>query len=86
MSENKDVKPGEQTSEYKVAQSSGVWGVVAMILGFVVSSGSAVLQSLDIESQLGIVIGAVITTAGAFLKCFTSLGYIKSRTDVKKIQ
>lgn len=74
---------GKDTTEYKVASSAGAWGVVAMLIGAVISIGGSVAQSLGTDSTVGIIIGGIVATAGAFLKTMTGLGYIKSRTDVK---
>jgi len=74
---------GKDTSEFQVTQSSSAWAIVSMVLGFIITVGSSVAQTLGVESKLGIVVGALVTMAGTFLKTFTSLGYIKSRTEVK---
>jgi hypothetical protein len=80
-------KPGNETSEYVVAKGAGVWGVVAMILGFITASGAEILAAVGVteSSNLGVIAGAIIAVAGIALKALTSLGYIKSRTDVKMI-
>lgn len=79
-----EVKPGQMTSEFAAAQSGGVWGIVAMVLGLVVTFGDQILAALGHGTgSVATIAGAVITVAGILLKTLTSLGYIKSRTDVK---
>ena len=78
-----DVKAGEETSEKKVADSANIWGSIATVLGIVLSVGSTVLPSLGDGSKLGIIAGAIIALAGIVQKTLVSLGYIKSRADVK---
>ena len=77
------VEPGKDTSELKEAKSASVWGIVAMLLGTLVTIGGAVADSLGSDSKAAIIAGAVVATAGILQKTFVSLGYIKSRTDVK---
>ncbi len=78
-----EVTAGVDTSEKKVADGASVWGSVATILGVVLSVGSTLLPSLGDGSKLGIIAGAIIALAGIVQKTLVSLGYIKSRTEVK---
>lgn len=77
------VKPGEQTTEYKEAKSANVWSTVGLILGFVLTTGAAVVDSLGGDSKLAIIAGAVIAVAAIAEKTLVSLGYIKGRSEVK---
>ena len=79
-----DVKPGHETTEFKVAKSAGTWGVVATVLGTVIAMGSEVLAQVGSSSAVGLIVGAVVAVAGIVTKLLVSLGYIKSRTEVKK--
>ena len=80
-----DVKPGVETSEYKEAKSASTWGIVAMVLGTLVTIGGAVADALGTDATAGIICGAVVAVAGTLQKTFVSLGYIKSRTDIKMV-
>ena len=80
----KELKPGDETSEYKQARSSGTWGIVALILGVLTTTGASVAQALGNESTWGIIAGGVIAAAGVAQKTLADLGYINSRTVVKK--
>ena len=82
--EIEDIKPGKDTTEYKEAKSGSVWGIVAMVLGMLLTIGATVAESLGTDSRIGIIAGAVIAVAGIAEKTLVSLGYIKSRTEVKK--
>ena len=80
-----DVKSGVDTTEKHEADSAKVWGIVGLILGFITTSVSPVLVSLGVteSSTAGIIAGALISCASLAYRTFVSLGYIKSRTDVK---
>lgn len=83
MSEQNNVKPGEFTTEYQAARNGSFWGIVAMVLGVVVSLGSTLVDALGGHSRIGIVVGGIIAALGVIQKTLVDLGYIKSRTDVK---
>ena len=78
-----DVKVGAETSEKKVADSANIWGSIATVLGIILSVGSTIVPSLGDGSKIGIIAGAIIAAAGILQKTLVSLGYIKSRADVK---
>lgn len=77
--------PGKNTSEYAETQSAKAWGIVAMILGFIMASGSEILVAVSVtsDSKFGIIGGVVIMVCGQMYRGFVQLGYIKSRDDVK---
>ena len=77
------VEPGKETSEFKETKSAGIWGIVGMLLGTLITIGGAVAEALGNDTKAAIIAGAVIATAGVLQKTFVSLGYIKSRADVK---
>ena len=78
------VKPGVDTSEYKLAGKTTTWGIVAMILGGIVGIGTKLLEVFGPESGAGIWIGLAVSVSGAFLAAFTQAGYTSSRTTLKK--
>jgi len=78
-----EVKEGEKTTELKVAQGEKVWGIIATVVGLLVTLGATVAEALGTEAKAGIIAGAVVAVAGIIQKTLVSLGYIKSRTDVK---
>lgn len=79
-----ELPAGIETSEKAVAKSSSVWGIVAMILGVLVTTGATIAASLGADTKVGIIVGAVVTVAGIVQKTLTDLGYIGSRTKVKE--
>jgi hypothetical protein len=83
MSNTPILKSGEQTSEYKLAQSVKVWAIVFAILGMVESLGASIASGLGADTKAGIVVGAVVAVCGIVTKTFVSLGYSKARADVK---
>jgi hypothetical protein len=80
-----DVKPGVETSEYKEAKSASTWGIVAAVLGAVITFGGAIAETFGADAKAGIICGAVVAVAGIAQKTLATLGYIKSRTDVKMV-
>ena len=81
--EDKKIEPGVKTTEYAVAKSNSVWGIVAMILGVVLTVGASIVESFGVDTKQAIIGGAVVALAGIAQKTLSSLGYIKSRSDVK---
>ena len=80
-----EVAPGSGTSEYKETANASVWGIVAMVLGFLTTVGATVVESFGVDTKYAIVAGAVISVAGILQKTLVTLGYIKSRTEVKSL-
>lgn len=77
---------GKDTSEYQVAQQANVWGVVGLVLGGLVAFGDQIVNALwgkDVTSPAYVIGGACIACAGIAYKTLVSLGYIKSRTEIK---
>jgi hypothetical protein len=77
------LKSGAATSEFSVAQSVKTWAIVLSVLGMVESFGSMVAQSMGADTKIGVLVGAVVAIAGIIGKTLVSLGYSKSRADVK---
>ena len=75
------ITPGIQTSEYQQAKSSSLWGTIGTVLGAVVAMTPLVDASGS--SKFAAIAGAIIAAASIAMKTLTTLGYIKSRTDVK---
>jgi hypothetical protein len=77
------VAPGSGTSEFKETKNANIWGVVAMVLGFLTTVGATVAEALGNDTKYAIVAGAVISVAGILQKTLVTLGYVKSRTELK---
>ena len=75
------ITPGTQTSEYQQAKSSSLWGTIGTVLGAIVAMTPLVDASGS--SKFAALAGAIIAAASIAMKTLTTLGYIKSRTDVK---
>ena len=79
-----ELKEGKLTSEHEAMKSAGIWGIVAMLLGFLTTAGAEVMGRIfEVDSTAGIIAGSVVTLAGLALKMFTKLGYIKGRSNLK---
>jgi hypothetical protein len=79
-----EIPAGTGTSEKAVAASGSTWAIVATILGMVLTLGASVAAAFGVDSKAGIICGAVVALAGIVQKTLTDLGYINSRTQVKK--
>ena len=80
-------KEGKDTSEYQARKESSWLGTLAMILGIIVASGTAVAAAItDVNPTAGIIAGAVVSVAGIIQKTMFDLGYIKGRSAVKAAQ
>ena len=77
------VKPGVQTSEAAVAKTAIGWSILGMVLGLITTVGASVAEFFGHDTKAALIAGAVITAAALLSKTLVSLGYIKSRTDVK---
>jgi len=78
------VDQGKDTTEYQVASSTAFCGVVATILGLIITAGSSMLEQVGQNTPAGIVVGGIVTVAGLVTKLLVARGYIHSRTEVKK--
>lgn len=81
--EGPELPAGNESSEYAVAKSSSVWGVVGTVLGILITLGGTIATSLGADTKAAIIVGAFVTLAGVAQKTLTDLGYIGSRTKVK---
>lgn len=77
-------KTGEETTEFKKAQSTGRLAQVAFWLGLAGIIGEAVAQSFGIESRIGMIAGAVVTVTGLIAKVLSSSSYAAARADTKQ--
>jgi hypothetical protein len=75
---------GKQTSEFELASAPNRWGIVALVLGGIITIGSQLIESLGSLSYWGIIAGAAVAIATEVRKTLIQLGYIKSRTELKK--
>ena len=78
------IKPGNHTSEYREAKSGSLWGIISAIAGMVIALGGTISGALGHDSKAGVIAGAVVVAAGATQTTLVKLGYINSRTAVKK--
>ena len=78
---------GRDTSEFKAAKSSSIMGIVAMVLGFIISMLGPLVENMsnpDGNNPLWIIIvDGVVSVAGIIQKTLVDNGYINSRTAIK---
>lgn len=86
------IKPGEQTTEYAVQQTSALWSKILMISGLVLSIVPQIIDALksvpgvETNHTLAItltILGILVTLAGAVKNALTSGAYIQGRSLVK---
>jgi hypothetical protein len=75
------VKPGEQTTEHQETKRAKWVAWVLMVLGAVIAIGG---QLVGIDGDVGVIAGCVVTCAGAVQETLVTLGYQRTRADVKK--
>jgi hypothetical protein len=79
------IKSGKATTEYKEARTAGILGMVTAVCGLIISIGAGIAESFGVDTKTGIVVGGLVTVAGVIQKTLVTLGYVKSRTDVKTL-
>ena len=83
MSEEKPVKPGVETTEFKEAQQGQVMSIIGMVLGILMVYAPKILELTPEDSKYAVIGGAVVTVASVVHDTLVKLGYINSRTQVK---
>lgn len=91
-----EIKAGQDTTEYKETKSAGIWGVVGMVLGVFLAVGAPLIERLSDAQAVGelaqdgggqsiayVILGGLLAIASVLYKMLVTLGYIRSRTDVK---
>ena len=78
------VKPGKDTSEYKVVKNTSVLTTIGFALGLVIAAFSAIATTLGDNTVAGIIFGASVSVLSILQDTFIKLGYIKSRTEIKR--
>jgi hypothetical protein len=77
------LKEGKDTSEGKLARSTGWVAIAMMIAGLVVTYLPGLHESLAEGSTAYAICGMLITVAGLVVKLGSALGYTKARTALK---
>lgn len=77
---------GKNTSEYKVTKQATYFAYISLILALIVAKGPEMLGWVPTDGIWDEVLAAVIGFAGVLQKLLIDLGYIKSRTEIKKSQ
>ena len=79
------VKPGVETTEHGEAKSAKVWGLIAMILGFIMASGAEVLAAVGVssDSKVGVIGGVVIGVSGMLYRGLVQLEPRNQGEDIR---
>lgn len=75
-------KDGKLTSEYATAKSTGWIAVSVVVVGLVLAFAPWIMNVTE-GTQAATWVGGILAAIGLASKVMTSLGYMKSRTDVK---
>jgi hypothetical protein len=93
MSSSLHNRPGEQTSEYKLATKRDVFGLILAIIGVVQATGGAFLQAISevpgIDPKAAWIAGVgtalvLLAKVREAILAWKSGAYTKHRTDLKK--
>jgi hypothetical protein len=77
------VSEGNTTTEYTVTQSGNFWSTIGLVLGTLVTVGSAVVPMAPGDSKWGMIGGMVLAIVSQIYDALIKLGYLKARTDLK---
>lgn len=77
-----EIKPGKDTTEFQVAKSASTLAKVGMVLSAVTLYAPQFCDKLD--GKAAAIAAAIIGACSVGLELLTSLGYVKSRTILKK--
>ena len=77
------ITPGKETSEFAQTNGAALMANVLTILGVIGSFGSGISGALGADTKIGVIVGAVVAIAGILSRTLVTLGYTKSRTDIK---
>lgn len=78
----KVLTPGELSSEYAAAKSTGRIGMLIAALGILTTIAAPVADAFS-GTRIGVWAGIVLTIAGAIVKLISSVHYVGGRVDVK---
>jgi hypothetical protein len=80
------MKEGKDTTEFRALQSTKVWSIVGIILGAIIAGSGVILQLNGVSAEWIIGLGVVVKIAAGAQKAFVDAGYIKQRTELKKVE
>ena len=83
-------KEGRTTSEFAATKSSGIWGIIAMVLGLLTTTVGPLLANMGAgedetatASPWSMVAGAIVAAAGGFQNTHVDPGNVGPRTALK---
>lgn len=77
------LKEGKDTSEGKIARSTGWVAIVMMVVGAITTYLPSLQERLAEDTQTYVVVGGIIAVAGLVGRVLVTLGYAKARTNLK---
>ena len=77
------IRPGVETSEFKMAKSSGIWSAVMIVVGLVAAIAACLVDIPNLPPVVSTVAGAAVTISGIITKAWTSIHYNHGRALVK---
>ena len=80
------MKEGNETTEFKKTKSSTTFAYVGMVLAGILAIVPKLLGLVEEGSSIAIIGASVIAIIAIGQKCLVDLGYIKSRTEVKRAE
>ncbi len=79
-----DAKPGKETTEYQITKAAKLVAYVGLALAVVIAFGPKMLGLVPADSMAAEWLAAIVAIATQVQKFLVELGYIKSRTELKK--
>ena len=77
------IRPGVETSEFKMAKSSGIWSAVMIVVGLVAAIAACLVDIPNLPPVVSTVAGAAVTISGIITKAWTAIHYGDGRALVK---
>ena len=81
---NDGLKPGEQTSEYRVVTWTTRINAAVTAMGMLIASLSAFLSFIGKDTQVGLYVGGAIAVLSGAVQFLTAQGYGKQRQAIKE--
>lgn len=74
---------GADTTEYEAAQSGSFWTILAAILSFIGTFGSAIAAAFGANTTGSMIASCILTIASIAANVLVNMGYIRAREAIK---
>lgn len=77
------LRPGNETSEFKMARTGSIVGIIAMLIGAITSILPGLMEGMAQDGKIFAICGVILAVAGLVTKVMVTLGYQKGRENIK---